>query len=156
MNEPNRYPIRIRLVNVAPEPPRDRPALVTEATTPAAAAQIARLFIAGEPFGTGWHQKKPYDRLIFEPSEPFQREPLAAALCQALAAYTRHLAAAAHWYNPLGAADFRAPGWTPEELRRAMEGLEADLLRFPRDPAALGALASAIGYTLVLPEAAEA
>ncbi len=155
MNE-NCYPIRIRLVNVAPEPPRDRPVVVAEATTPAAAAQIARLFIAGEHFGTGWHQKKPYDRLVFEPSEPFQREPLAAALCQALAAYTRHLADMAHWHAPSGAADFRAPGFTPEQLHQALADLEADLLRYPRDPAALGALAGAIGYTLVLPEAAEA
>lgn len=156
MNEPNRNPIRIRLVNLAPEPPHDRPVVVTEATTPARAAQIARQFIAGEHFGTGWHQRKPYDRLVFEPAEPFGREPLAAALVYALAAYTRHLAAAAHWHNPLSAADFRAPGWTPEELHRAMTELEEDLLRFPRRPAALGALAGAIGYTLILPEAAEA
>ena len=151
-----RSPIRIRLVNLAPEPPSNRPALVAEATTPALAARVARQFIAGEHFGLGWHKRKPYDRLVFEPAEPFTREPLAAALCQSLAAYTRHLAAMSGWHNPSGAADFRAPGFSPDELRQAMASLEADLLRYPRSPAAIGALAEAIGYTLVLPEPVEA
>ena len=62
----------------------------------------------------------------------------------------------AGWHSPSGAADFRAPGFSPDELHQAMADLEADLLRYPRSPAALGALAEAIGFTLVLPEPVEA